>query len=534
MRRRNLSPAILSSLFLLLCVTLGAVPSSTTELKFTSITKEQVRNEEDAIELSWISNNDQAPKPFTNDSVCTGDHIVLNATFSDSSVTTCEMTLSRGFTFETTRELVVPAANYTPFFALIEFDQLDWVVVEGIREFDVVNVTGYSHGIDSDFMIWWADTDNETWDYTSNLVAERMATGEPVESSTFIADRDGAIVVACFDFSVVPGNYTLIVSTLVEHIETSQGSTVHYDTYGYYPFNVTLNLIVTGHTDANTSFSQYIENITLNNYFTPTVEDIHVESERSVHSISWTVNDRNVLDTHFFEITVSSDSGLSYQLLTVNLYNTSYIWDSSMFDNGFYIIQVRAFDDLGFVGVGVSESFEGGPWSPALISLSVISSDSFQYEEGEVGNWVWWLPSCNYSLSYSVSIDSDIVETETWSSGTIAVSADGLTVGRYEYLIVLFFDEYNTLNHSVYVTVIEPTNSTFTISEPSTIETSSKTTTTHTTPHTATINTTRSDWTSFLQSVQVITTLTSGIVIVVFSVLLVRWRFRSTIQGSYS
>ncbi len=534
MRRRNFSPAILSSLILLVCMTHATAPSSTTEQIIPLINAEPITTEEDTVEMSWTSHDDLEPKPLTNSTTCIGDHIMLNATFSDNSVTTSEITLTRGFTFETTRELVIPRPNYTAFFEPIEFDQLDWVIVEGINEFDVVSVTGNGFGLDIDFMVWWVDTDNSTWDYTNNIVVERMATAAVIESTTFLADRDGAIAVACFNFAVLPGNYSLMVSTLVEHTEVSQGSSVHYDTYGYLPFNATLDLIVTGLAEDNTSISQYFENITLNNYFAPDVEDVIVESDRSLHSISWTVNDLNVQDNHLFEVAVSSDSGLSFQLLSVHLDNNFYVWNSSSFDNGVYVIQIRAIDDFGFVGVGISESFEGGPWSPMIISFSVAGSDNIQYEEGEVGNWVWWLPTCNYSLAYTIFLDSYFIEASTWTSGAISVSADGLEVGSYEYLIVLVFDEYNTLNHSVHVTVVERSNSTLTVTITNTIVTTSITTSTHTVPTSDTTNTTGSDWTTFMQGVQIVTTLFSGIVIVVFSALLLRWRVRNTMRGGSS
>jgi hypothetical protein len=191
------------------------------------------------------------------------------------------------------------------------------MVVEGIKEGDNVDIkVDFTNG-DCDVMVWWNDVDNSTWTYANNLVEDVMATGAKPEEGSFVADRDGDIAVGCFDYDLSAGTWTLTVDTRVGVDGSAVGPEVTYDTYTFYK-NGSFQVLISAVTDTNIEFDVNYPSLTFNNYFAPKMESVSVAGDGALKNISWVSSDLNLLDEHFYEVLVSADSGVSYQLLAVN------------------------------------------------------------------------------------------------------------------------------------------------------------------------------------------------------------------------
>jgi hypothetical protein len=98
---------------------------------------------------------------------------------------------------------------------------------------------------------------------------------------------------------------------------------------------------------------------------------------------------------------------------------------------------------------------------------SISEPDDISYIEGATGNYIEWYVSFNSPLHYSVQRNNTVLNLGSGdlggSSGNITISVDGLSVGTWNYLLIV--DDYgeNVAMDLVIVTV-NPSSFPFTVS----------------------------------------------------------------------
>ncbi len=321
-----------------------------------------------------------------------GDHVVINASYPafelvnmpEYEVTGVTISFLAGVYYHETQDLVIPDGSYDPFSGAVDLDQFGWMVVEGIKAGDTVDIeVDFTNG-DCDVMVWWNDVDNTTWAYANNLVEDQMATGAHPEVGSFVAARAGDIAVGCFDYDLQPGTWTLTVDTRVGLDIPAIGPEVTYDTYTFLK-NGSFQVLVSAVTDTNIEFDVNYPSFTFNNFFAPEMLTVSVAGTGASKTISWTSSDLNLGDEHFYEVLVSPDSGVSYQLLATNITTGSYVWDSTSFlTRDTYRAEVRVYDNdpvenpdgiaTGEYWMGLTDSLESSVFSAGTITPTPVTT----------------------------------------------------------------------------------------------------------------------------------------------------------------
>jgi len=133
-------------------------------------------------------------------------------------------------------------------------------------------------------------------------------------------------------------------------------------------------------------------------------------------------------------------------------------------------------------------------WVGDTVLVTVIDSDSpmidqpidIEYEEGIASNTITWSPSDADPSHYVIYRNGIEIVSDTWYGSSIAVNVDGLSVGAYNYTIVVWDISGNWVSDIVIVTVIPQTTTTTSTTTTGTTETSTTTTTTSTSTQTST------------------------------------------------
>jgi hypothetical protein len=513
--------------FILILAFIGIYPLSYSPFCSQSFTKQDFHKADSSqIEVYWTSNDFPDPIPLSNNSVCTGDHIILSTTLEDTvnneTITSCNATLSRGEVDSYYFTPPIPSADYNPFFtSYINLTEFEWIYVEGIEAGDIVNISGICYETDVDFLVWWNDTATTTWSYFNNLIGAEMATASPIEQTAFLSDRAETLVIGCFNFGRSEVNVSLTIDTRYLHAFSSESNELVIDTYSAFEFNTTTNLEITGYTDSNYTVRYYYEDIQFNNFFAPQITTISIETEGYVHFISWHIFDLNQEDTHSFEVFVSSDDGESFQLIAVDLTETNYIWNSTSFLEDEYIVMVRVIDNTGLHSQVISFPFIGGG-SHVTIDIGINHPEDLSFVEGSEGAQIVWIPECEFTLSYQIQLDDEVITEGTWTISSLIVRLDGLPKGEYLFVIILRYDAYNEVSDSVLVKVLSASTSTTESPSVNSSTTSSPTTSTSTT------TTGVPDDISLIHILAISITIFSAGIIAIFTVLIIRWRIERT------
>ncbi len=94
-----------------------------------------------------------------------------------------------------------------------------------------------------------------------------------------------------------------------------------------------------------------------------------------------------------------------------------------------------------------------------------------EYVEGAAGHSITWSPYDDYPASYEVYQNGTLIESHGWPGGSITIDTDGLSIGTYNYTIVVYDKSGNWAKDTVFVTVIEaPDSDPPTIDRPADIE----------------------------------------------------------------
>ncbi len=194
------------------------------------------------------------------------------------------------------------------------------------------------------------------------------------------------------------------------------------------------------------------------NDVTPRVGNIDIIADGALRYITWAVTDRNLFETHHYEIRLSIDGGLTYQLLATDIIRNSYVWNTARFDNyEVCIIQITAIDSVelssfalsSVFSIGTNADFTGAFW------YATTSSGNSTYTWGSNDNevsWQVWIENGN-PMEYELLINDSIIRTG-WTNGEeISMDADGLSIGLHTFTLTLISDAERR-NDTVYVEVL--------------------------------------------------------------------------------
>ncbi|MGY5861159.1 MAG: hypothetical protein RTU09_02120 [Candidatus Thorarchaeota archaeon] len=99
-----------------------------------------------------------------------------------------------------------------------------------------------------------------------------------------------------------------------------------------------------------TTLIELVHDVFLGNFFVPVVEIVSpngYEVWTGTNNITWNAWDLNENEELTFEVLVSSDSGVTFQLLSASLAETRFLWDCSTFLNlSSYVVEVRVSDGI--------------------------------------------------------------------------------------------------------------------------------------------------------------------------------------------
>lgn len=420
-------------------------------------------SESPIVNATWFSHELLSPMPLEDNSYLEGDQIVVRGEFMsvpsqmDLAVIHSNLSMITGIHSTGGGELIVSEEEYWcgPEI-LVEY--FAWSRVDGIFEGDTVRIeVNFTNG-DSDILVFWADTDNTTWTYGNNLVEDQMSTGAKPEVGSFIADRCGSIMIGVYDYDMQEGTYTYIVDTRSSTMVETSGSSVSM-VLDERDDSRPVDFLFTGLT-VNSSILEYIiRNVTILNIFAPVFTHLEVMGLAAVKAVSWTIYDRNVEDTHLFDVLISADSGTSFQLLAANLQCSNYSWDSTGWYKRDYRIQIRCNDSFGFQVSIFSQDIDAGtvPFQHDIYPSIQSSGDISIYQHQRAH--IEWTISSIVSGTYRVLADQTLIKNGTIPAGisSIVIVIENMPVGSFEYMLEIRLSSGRNLCQTTHVEVLETT-----------------------------------------------------------------------------
>jgi hypothetical protein len=305
--------------------------------------------------LRWNARDVAAQSVITTGGSAIGDHVYLNATWDNGvnplipefGITSMQIQILYGTLVTrtgSTHPAVDPGAAQAG--GVIDSTEYAWEVVSGILEGDTVRVSVGFDGSDVDVWLWWDSIAMSARTY-ANMISHDGISGANPEYIEFVADQDGAIAVGIEDYSGDSSEYELIVDTRVglEPDRVLNTKTIEIDTY-YLLANQTFEIIVSSDTGSNFDYTSKTPGVFIGNYFKPVVTvpiPVATTGDADIFNITWSSTDRNVDDTPYYSVWVSSNDGVSYQLLAQNVTTTFFLWDSSIWQEDSYIVRIRAY-----------------------------------------------------------------------------------------------------------------------------------------------------------------------------------------------
>lgn len=418
--------------------------------------------------LTYSTNWDTNQYAVNSYSSLVGDHVTLNGSwtedyvenFPEYAIDKTTLRLGSGVYFEETHVVLIPEYWDDPFDgAPIHTNLFDWMFVSGIRAGDTVNMEVIFTNDDCDIFVYWADTDPATWTYPSVLTGDQLITGANPERGSFVAERDGTLAVGCFDYSQDSGTWTLIVDTREFDSFDECGSEIIFDTI-FFDKNVTRDLTLSGRNLAGLSFeSQWFE-VSICNYFRPTVEVISPnggETWTGSNTISWSATATNVDADFRHSVYISSDHGSTFQLYARFLTADSYDWDTSVWQSmDSYMVRIVT-DDRGVLGEDVSDGTFAAGEIPVLDDENpLIEGDaSYSYIEIFTGNQLSWTVFDLHPDYVSLYVDNVLTETVDWTTKLMGyhVVCDGLAPGLYNYTVLAVDQANNSESYTTWLNV---------------------------------------------------------------------------------
>ena len=176
--------------------------------------------------------------------------------------------------------------------------------------------------------------------------------------------------------------------------------------------------------------------------------DIVYEEDMIGNEIIWIASD---LDPNNYTIT---EAGYIVKNGTWNS-NIPIITNVDDLTNGLYTYNIEVFDQLGnstidSVNVTVLE----------VVNPNLTISENITYTEGEIGNLINWSSLDLFPDYYIITLDGINIENDIWiSEETNSIDVDNLSIGVYNFTIIVFDQAEHMTYESVWVTVLSKKNS---------------------------------------------------------------------------
>jgi hypothetical protein len=411
--------------------------------------------------LTWNSRDDDTQRQF-NPPEATGDHVVVHAYSTNELIQKSYLDFTPYYS--NTVELEIPSDEFNPYTDPISqfHPDFEWFVFGNIEPDWIVTLTSIFTNGDCDFMAWPASLNSSTWSYSNNILGSSMNTGLNPELASFTWNYpSGILYVACYNSDRTHGWAEVNVFFDVTADTWTNGNQISYDTYNF-RYNMTTPILYLGTSGEVLEFVAYHPGVQFNNFFAPNVTMFPpIDLGENRFNFSWVSSDRNRDDVNYYSVWLSSDGGYSYQMIEGNLTDSFFVWDSTGFLEGEYLIKVRAYS-LDFVyrnyctvdyppfsywpgDYGDSEPVEIGAGDihsmpPGYFEVHLDSPDDITYIEHTTGNLIVWDPSFQYDTPNYV--DYEVLRNETqWETGRvyptldegIEVNIDGLQPGTHVF-----------------------------------------------------------------------------------------------------
>ena len=160
-------------------------------------------------------------------------------------------------------------------------------------------------------------------------------------------------------------------------IQDQDTSTLQIDTRSL-GNNATCTIIATAYLTNGSIISETFVNVYIGNFFVPKVRVVSPnggEDWTGVHNITWTASDYNVGDSLQFEVSISSDSGSSFEVLASSITRKWFEWNCTSFDKlDTYLVRVRVTDGIYFSSDKSDSTFTAGEVSHSTTTTTTTTT----------------------------------------------------------------------------------------------------------------------------------------------------------------
>jgi hypothetical protein len=335
-----------------------------------------------------------------------------------------------------------------------------------------------------------------------NCVHPSVVADEYTDANLTWISRTQQVPLLIENYSIAVGDHVIINGTFAQALNvteceltiwnplsgvnatvSSMGTTIVFDTYYLDRTNQTYNIKVNGTTNTDDFVILLRENVTICNFFLPELSSpLIIETDYTdVFNIIWNCEDQNQGDENYYSIWLSRDGGSTFMLLTQNLTQTSFGWDSRPWLMGEYTIRIRGysvdysssecrFDDppLSYWPGDYNEVYtapqDAGSVGVGMPSRFSIYETSVSYEFGSTNNMIrvdvtiYPYPPPTQLTYYVTDNDNSWLEGQFSPSGSsFTINIDGLAIGTHILSVSLsYFGPFD--NQSVTVVVTTPVN----------------------------------------------------------------------------
>ncbi len=307
----------------------------------------------------WTSNDSPTPETLASDITMVGDHVTINTEFSEANLpnmsyyevlrtTITAFTGQNVFRFGST---AIDYGNNWPFDPTLT-DSYSTEILTDIEAGETVKLElalGNQYS-DSTLIVYEYLGVPLTGSDLPIITLDTKGINEG-EIGSFVAAHDMDIICCIYSLpytEVVHDSYQLHVDTTTGETFSEDSRDVSFDTYNF-GLNGTYAISVVGYTGCGIYYSYQYTSVAIQNYFAPSLENITIVTDEEEIIASWTVNDRNAHESHYFEVLLSSDGGATYEVLiqpSDQGTQTYFVWNCTGYEErSDYVFKIRCWDN---------------------------------------------------------------------------------------------------------------------------------------------------------------------------------------------
>ena len=176
--------------------------------------------------------------------------------------------------------------------------------------------------------------------------------------------------------------------------------------------------------------------------------DFSYEFTSTSNTITWNYNSKHTAN---YNITVD---GILFGGLNTTIINGSNIVYIDGLSLGSHVVTIKILDNGGYQ---LSDSVVVSVVDTRFPLVGFIGG--FQYELGSTGNSLTWYPSDASPDSYSVYRNGTLIDSNSYTNATtVSISLDGLTLGTYNFTILVNDTSGNQVSDTVFVSIVDTTS----------------------------------------------------------------------------